>query len=133
MIGIESPIWETMFGVPSLLGRIGGMLVLLLLLVLRLCPKTLRGGGSNGESSKGDIITGFAGAFEVLEGELLMLGGDSLNFVEDFLGGGLGGKGESLFFFFFFSFESGVFVLPSPFTVEFDDDEVIDSRNSGKP
>ena len=122
-----------MLGVPSLLGRIGGMLVLLLLLVLRLCPKTLRGGGSNGESSKGDIITGFAGAFEVLEGELLMLGGDSLNFVEDFLGGGLGGKGESLFFFFFFSFESGVFVLPSPFTVEFDDDEVIDSRNSGKP
>jgi hypothetical protein len=47
-----------------------------------------------------------------------------LNFCDDFLGGGLGGKGESLFFFFF----SFVFPSPfSPFTVELDDEEVSDS------
>lgn len=50
-----------------------------------------------------------------------------LNFCDDFLGGGLGGNGERLFFFFF------SLTFPSPFTVEFDDDEVRASANAGSP
>jgi hypothetical protein len=101
------------------------------LLVLRRCEDILRGFGD--EASAGDVID-FAGVFEDLEGEVL-LGGDSLDFLDDILGGGLGGKGESPFFFFcFFSIViSGVFDFPSPFTVEFDEDEVRDSCNDGKP
>lgn len=78
-----------------------------------------------------------------------------MNFCDDLRGGGLGGNGESRFFFFFSEvFPSGVFPsalavdeptddegflfnfsvpLPSPLTVEFDDEEVSDSRRAGRP
>ena len=42
-------------------------------------------------------------------------------------GGGLGGNGESLFFFLFSS------AVPSPFTVEFEDDDASDSRKDERP
>jgi hypothetical protein len=76
-------------------------------------------------------MTGFAGV------ELTFVGDSSgvsergfLNFCDDFRGGGLGGRGESLFFFFF---DSGVLAsafMASAFTVELDDD---DSRSDGRP
>lgn len=77
-------------------------------------------------------MTGAAGAEEGFEGEAsssfvsedLLL----LNFWLDFRGGGDGGVGERRFFFFF----SFSLVAPS-FTVEFDDEEVIDSLNDGNP
>ena len=51
-----------------------------------------------------------------------------MNFCEDFRGGGLGGNGDNRFFFLFF-FSSAF----SPLTVEFEDDDVKDSRRDGKP
>jgi hypothetical protein len=104
-------------GAPSLLGRTGG------LLFWRVCEGTVL--GFAGDNSSGEVMTSCAGACDGLEGDSCSSGRFFLNFCDDFRGGGLGGNGESLFFFFF----SFVFPSPfSPFTVEFDDDEVRDSR-----
>lgn len=59
--------------------------------------------------------------------------GDFLNFCDDFLGGGLGGKGESRLCFFFFAALASFSPLSAPFTVEFDEEEVRDSRKDGSP
>jgi hypothetical protein len=50
-----------------------------------------------------------------------------LNFCEDFRGGGLGGVGDNLFFFFC------LLGLIESLTVEFDEDDVTDSRKDGRP
>jgi hypothetical protein len=63
----------------------------------------------------------------------LSVGEDSVDFCDDFRGGGLGGRGESPFFVFFFSADSEFFGVPPPFTVEFEEDEVTDSCNDGNP
>jgi hypothetical protein len=68
----------------------------------------------------------FAGDCDDFEGVPRTSSEGFLNFCEDFRGGGLGGGGVRRFFFFFFSLP-----FPSPLTVEFDDDDVTDSRNEG--
>jgi hypothetical protein len=69
----------------------------------------------------------FAGDCDDFEGVPRTSSEGFLNFCEDFRGGGLGGGGVNRFFFFFFSFP-----FPSPLTVEFDDEDVADSRNEGR-
>jgi hypothetical protein len=81
-----------------------------------------------GGDISGEVMTGFAGAWEVLEGDSASSLGAFLNFCDDFRGGGLGGKGLSLFFFFFFF----SFVFPSSLTVEFDEEDNPDSLKIGK-
>lgn len=74
------------------------------------------------------LITELAGVRDDFDGEDSSDSSprDFLNFCEDFRGGGLGGIGDKRFFFFFLS--------PfSPLTVEFDDDDVRDSRSDGRP
>lgn len=83
-----------------------------------------------GDGGSGETITGFAGACDGFEGDSCSSGRFFLNFCDDFRGGGLGGNGESLFFFFFSDFSFG---FPSPFTVEFDDEDVSDSLRGVRP
>ena len=78
------------------------------------------------ESDAGDVITSLAGAEDGFDGDSWSSGRGLANFCDDFRGGGLGGNGESLFFFFSLD-------LASPFTVEFEDDDVSDSRSDGRP
>jgi hypothetical protein len=76
------------------------------------------------------FITGRAGDFDAFEGEL-SAEDVSLNFCDDLLGGGLGGRGDKRFFFFLpLSFFSS---FPRPLTVELDEEDVSDSRNAGSP
>jgi hypothetical protein len=117
MTAIDSPNWDWRSGAPSLLGRTGGVLLLE-------GEETLRGFDSG--DSEGDVITGMAGVCDNFEGESCT-SGDLLNFWDDFRGGGLGGNGDRRFFFFFFSLP-----LSSPFIVEFDEEEVTDSRSDGR-
>lgn len=119
MMGVMSRNWDCISGVPSLLGRTGG------LLFWRVCEGAVL--GFIGDDTLGEVITGSAGACDDFEGESCSSGRFFLNFCDDFRGGGLGGKGESLFFFFL------SFVFPSPFTVEFEDEDVSDSRREGRP
>jgi hypothetical protein len=75
-------------------------------------------------------IIGRAGDFDAFDGEL-SAEEVSLNFCDDFLGGGLGGSGDKRFFFFL---PLSVFSsFPLPLTVELDEDEVSDSRSAGSP
>jgi len=124
--GIDRPSWSWRSGVPSLLGRAGGVC-----LSAAAAPDwAIRvGRGSEYEGALtlgGDVINGWAGWRETFEG-------DSpssrlfLSFCDDFRGGGLGGGGDSLSFFFFLSFLS-----PSR-TVELDDEDVRDSRTAARP
>jgi len=80
-------------------------------------------------SPGGDTITGLAGLCDCFDGELNSPDLGFLNFWLDFLGGGLGGKGESLFFFFL----SFTLLFPSPLTVEFELLDVRDSLTIDKP
>jgi hypothetical protein len=72
-------------------------------------------------------MTGLAGLCEVFEGESNSPGLGFLNFWLDFLGGGLGGNGLSLFFFFL------SLPFPSPLTVEFELLDVNDSLTTDNP
>src|SRR4051794_22486029 len=98
MTAIESPVCDCRSGVPSRLGRLGRAGGIILLLDCEGADLGLMGDGSGG-----DVMTGSAGTCEILEGDSSFSDrfGDFLNFCDDFLGGGLGGHGESLFFFFF--------------------------------
>jgi len=106
--GLGSPNWDCRSGVPSRLGLFGG---------------AVPGDGTAGDWV--DVVA-FAGDAAVMAGWAGRRGGWSgdssssrllLNFWDDFRGGGLGGRGDSLFFLFFMSFLS-----PSR-TVPFDDDD----------
>lgn len=78
----------------------------------------------------GAFMTGRAGDFDVLDGELSVEEA-SLNFCDDLLGGGLGGRGDKRFFFFLpLSFFP---TFPWALTVELDEEEVSDSRSAGSP
>jgi hypothetical protein len=118
---IDSPTWDCKAGAPSLLGRNGGVP---LIGDCTKFPLDLAGDGFDGE-----VITGSAEAWEAFDGEFSSSDLDFLNFWDDFRGGGLGGRGDSLFFFFF----SLSFGFPSPITVELEEDDVNDSRNDGRP
>lgn len=78
------------------------------------------------EESNGKVSTSFDGCCNSLEGMSCSSIRAFLNPCDAFRGGGLGGKGESLFLFF-------SLVLLSHFTVELDEDDVRDSRNDGRP
>jgi hypothetical protein len=76
------------------------------------------------------FLSGRAGDFEDFDGERSVDEGLLLNFCDDFRGGGLGGNGDKRFFFLLsFSFFSS-FPLA---LVEFDEEDVSDSRNEGNP
>jgi hypothetical protein len=133
------PICACKSGVPSLLGRLGGPALTGLATCIVLAGEESDGGiiraGFAGDEDEDVIITGLAGTAEGFEGEAsissLSKDFDFLNFWLDFLGGGLGGIGDNLFFFFFsFSFS---FPFPSPLTVEFELEEVTLSLKLGKP
>lgn len=68
---------------------------------------------------------GMAGSLAALDGDS-SLPGLWVNFCDDLRGGGLGGRGDSLFFFTD-DFRS------TSLTVEFDDEDVRDSRTAARP
>lgn len=109
-------------GVPSRLGLRGGAGLVI-------------GVGAICFSGDAMFIISFAGTEEGFEGEAsTSLSSDRVflwNFCEDLRGGGEGGIGDRRFFFFF-SLPSLPFP-PSPFTVEFEELDVIDSLKLGRP
>jgi len=117
--------------VPSRLGRRGGALPV----------PGLGGTAARFFRVEASVDAGIAGRAEVFEdfellellaGEASLSDGEDLNFCDDFRGGGLGGKGDSLFFFLLLSFAFRS-AISFPFTVEFDEEDVNDSRSDGRP
>jgi hypothetical protein len=129
--GMGPKSWDWRSGVPSLLGRAGGGGALGEAAAGAAAAAAAGFGRTLGAlaAGEGEVMTGRAGSRAALEGEgeassfrfLLM------SFWDDFRGGGLGGGGGSRF-----AFLPGSFLSPSR-TVEFDDDEVRDSRTAARP
>jgi hypothetical protein len=118
--GTGKSSWESRSGVPSRLGRAGGV-------AWADVPTSFARGDETGwAGDMTEVITGWAGSRGGLVGDSSSSRLARRNFWDDFRGGGFGAGGGSRVFFFFWLFS------PS-FTVDVDDDDVKHSRTAARP
>lgn len=149
--GMGRLIWDWRSGVPSRLGRAGGAPLGDVTAGVAVWALVVMAGGM-GLLAVDEAMIGRAGSRADLEGDDSCtsrgesLGGESLNFVDDFLGGGLGGGAAPSLLFFFFSLPASLlatvavvvatgaaFLLSPSRTVELDDDELSASLTAARP